>query len=596
MDSMYRSTRPTAYCSTISLSYKLSACVSALLIFQTGTGLTPTQVLTTRKSLRGVSLPRSSPTRKTGINGDARRSQGADLFSPEKELPQFDPEDRENTPAASPVPQATQSLPRRFEPSPEKSPLRDITTVGARSAKGKGRAVEPSKHYAIDHALEQIRDDPELDEYEQAVQSIEGDTVDPRVWDEVETNGYDDDMDFGKQATPTEEERAHSHGIEEEVQNLSISKPQPTQANSRRKRKSDVIEEEANPLSSPTPEGKKRKAVAKKVSKPRQKIAPPVQRVSSEIPEKAPSQKGRPPKSQTAAQLSARQESELNKIVERVRARPGQQKSLYILRRETPADDTVTHTRSGRVSVKPLAYWRNERCVYGGSPAGAQLADGARFPLNSIKEIVRTEEIEPGTKKRGGGRKGKGKARRQTEESDSDSDLDEPRIDPNAEEWELQRGIFRGPASVWDSQQQAPLDVEEEVDLAYAPAAIETREVKGSDFKYAKLLSTPFFGTGIVDLPPGMEKRPKNSRRMVMSFFVFTGRVTVEIGPYGQPQSSFSVGKGGFWTVPRGEYEFFKVRCYANICAGNQYGIKNELDKPARVFFSQGCEPVSAEG
>lgn len=29
------------------------------------------------------------------------------------------------------------------------------------------------------------------------------------------------------------------------------------------------------------------------------------------------------------------------------------------------------------------------------------------------------------------------------------------------------------------------------------------------------------------------------------------------------------------------------------ICdIGNQYGIKNELDRPARVFFSQGCEPV----
>lgn len=31
------------------------------------------------------------------------------------------------------------------------------------------------------------------------------------------------------------------------------------------------------------------------------------------------------------------------------------------------------------------------------------------------------------------------------------------------------------------------------------------------------------------------------------------------------------------------------------VCTGNQYGIKNELDKPARVFFSQGCEPAPAE-
>jgi hypothetical protein len=28
--------------------------------------------------------------------------------------------------------------------------------------------------------------------------------------------------------------------------------------------------------------------------------------------------------------------------------------------------------------------------------------------------------------------------------------------------------------------------------------------------------------------------------------------------------------------------------------AGNQYSIENELDKPARIFFSQGCETSSA--
>jgi hypothetical protein len=33
----------------------------------------------------------------------------------------------------------------------------------------------------------------------------------------------------------------------------------------------------------------------------------------------------------------------------------------------------------------------------------------------------------------------------------------------------------------------------------------------------------------------------------------------------------------------------------ADKLAGNQYGIKNELDKPARVFFSQGCKPAPFE-
>lgn len=432
--------------------------------------------------------------------------------------------------------------------------------MGARSAKGKAKAIEPATY--TDFNRELARDsDAGLEEYEQAVQSTKraADGIDSQVWDDVGMNVEDDDdIEFGNQATLTEEMPLRE-SIEDEpgIPSQQILKPQPTQANSRRKRKSDVMEEEANPISSPTPEGKRHKTQGKKpslASRPKTTLAE--RQTSSEVVEKVPTKRGRPPKSKTEAQLSARQQSELNEIIEKVRARPGQQKSLYILRRETPADESVTHTRSGRVSVKPLAYWRNERCVYGGSPSAAQLADGARFPLNSIKEIVRTDEVDLGTKKRGGvgGKKGKGKTKKRAEESDSDSDMDEPSVDPNAEEWELERGIFRGKTSVWDPQQQAPLEVEEEVDLAYAPAAIETREVPKSDFKYAKLLSTKFFGTGIVDLPPGAEKRPKNSRKMLMSFFVFKGRVTVEVGPYGQAQSTFSVGKGGFWTVPRGGF------------------------------------------
>ena len=35
------------------------------------------------------------------------------------------------------------------------------------------------------------------------------------------------------------------------------------------------------------------------------------------------------------------------------------------------------------------------------------------------------------------------------------------------------------------------------------------------------------------------------------------------------------------------------VWSHANLSnAGNQYSIENELDKSARIFFSQGCEPT----
>lgn len=76
------------------------------------------------------------------------------------------------------------------------------------------------------------------------------------------------------------------------------------------------------------------------------------------------------------------------------------------------------------------------------------------------------------------------------------------------------------------------------------------RDISGADFRFAKTLTLPFFGSGMVDLPPGGVKRVKNSRKMQMVFFVFYGRVTVDLG---SPMQNFSIGKGGMWQVPRGK-------------------------------------------
>lgn len=76
------------------------------------------------------------------------------------------------------------------------------------------------------------------------------------------------------------------------------------------------------------------------------------------------------------------------------------------------------------------------------------------------------------------------------------------------------------------------------------------RDINGADFRFAKTLTLPFFGSGMVDLPPGGTKRVKNSRKMQMVFFVFYGRVLVELGT---PTQRFSIGRGGMWQVPRGE-------------------------------------------
>jgi centromere protein C len=389
--------------------------------------------------------------------------------------------------------------------------------------------------------------------------------------DEIPVNG---DPGYPVGAGPEEDNEQMHESIEIDEQEEVAPKPNVQGNRGGRKRKSDSLEEERHglyensPLSQPA---KKAKMATNKQSKvkgsktvdqrfPLDPALAPETQNKQKIRAAGKGKAQNPP-------LSTQQETELGQIIERVRARPGQQKSLYILRRETPADDSAVHTRSGRVSVKPLAYWRNERCVYGGSPGGASLSEGARFPLNSIKEIIRTEEVDnnrsrspsKGMRK---GKKSKTKSRAATVENDtdpdSDSDVDGTWIDPDAEEWEATSGIYRGDVSIWDHEQQAPLDALEEVELAYAPASIQTKEVKSMHpdqrtFKFAKLLSTSFFGSGIVELAPGDLKRPKNSRKMHMSFFVAKGRVSVEVGSLGGEMSRFSVGKGGFWQVPRGE-------------------------------------------
>ena len=59
----------------------------------------------------------------------------------------------------------------------------------------------------------------------------------------------------------------------------------------------------------------------------------------------------------------------------------------------------------------------------------------------------------------------------------------------------------------------------------------------------------PFFGAGMVEVPPEGYKRTKNSRKMQMIFFVHEGKVTVEVGDL-----KFGMSQGGVWQVPRGTF------------------------------------------
>lgn len=219
--------------------------------------------------------------------------------------------------------------------------------------------------------------------------------------------------------------------------------------------------------------------------------------------------------------------------------------------------DGILRTRSGRNSFRPLAFWRNEHVDYDQDAAtedvSARGKKVGKVLLPTVKEIVRVEQEEAPPKKKAGY---KSKSSTSSKSSKRRPSEPNPFFDPEpADAWEEEPGTVTGDAVVWQPEYDwyppAPEDeVEMEAEqLAVSGQAIQTREIRNATFRFAKTLSMPFFGAGVVDLPPGAEKRPKNSRKMYMAFFVFSGRVLVTVN-----ETSFRISRGGMWFVPRGEF------------------------------------------
>ncbi|KAI4122267.1 MAG: hypothetical protein LQ338_005914 [Usnochroma carphineum] len=241
-------------------------------------------------------------------------------------------------------------------------------------------------------------------------------------------------------------------------------------------------------------------------------------------------------------------------------------KTRFITRSETPGDELHFHTtRAGRNVVKPLAYWRGEAALF----SHGRVEEG-QLILPSIREVIRTEEVpEPRPRKTPGQPR---RRRPRPQRREEDDELPEDDGEEEGEYWETEAGVKQASVMLWDPVTgRGDEESLETADVAYAADAIEMRDISGADFRFAKTLTLPFFGSGMVDLPPGGTKRVKNSRKMQMVFFVFYGRVLVELGT---PTQRFSIGRGGMWQVPR----------------GNFYAITNNSSKPARIFFAQGCE------
>ncbi|KAM5441141.1 mitotic fidelity of chromosome transmission-related protein [Microsporum ferrugineum] len=526
----------------------------------------PSDVLSARRGGRNAYLPppRSRSPMKTLMSGSPRRTPGL---------------------RSSPLPQSEFSSPTSARvaakrtinithplPQPSRSPLKQVRSLQPQSEEeeedeeGEEAEEEGAAGEDVDEGEDMEEDGEAGHEASEAVADDAADFSDDGnylIEDEAEDNQLADSADDDHESAAHDDVDAQVSEVEAE---LSEDSPPPV-LNSLNKGKkykeADKAAGEKNDENIVTDPPAKRRG--RKPKSQREERDPE----NREDENPRPAKKSKKATTQSSnLQMTAEQEKDLKNVVDNITKNDGplnKKRSLYILRRETPSDETVRHTRSGRVSVRPLAYWRNEKCVYGTGEAEV----GHRFPLSTIKEIIRTEDpdLEQGGKKRSSKKKSKNKKK-----GGNDSD-DEP--DEDVELWETQEGVFYGPVKIWDPEKQTGTQEEEMMDVAYAPSAIETHEVKDSTFRFAKILSTPFLGSGFVEMPPNAVKKQKNSKRMHMVFFVYYGRIRVDIAGL-----QFSAGKGCVFQVPR----------------GNNYSFANEYKKPAAIFFTQGCIPLDADG
>lgn len=352
-------------------------------------------------------------------------------------------------------------------------------------------------------------------------------------------------------AKPVEEEPVGEEPVEEEPQEIQEPgkgrrgrkpKPavQPKKSAAPESRKRPVPEEPGEAgeheesdkeASDPEPEPEES---PRKAKRPRTEASKPSKPAKS-APVAEPKPRGRPgrkPKPQTTSDVG-------DTSIAAIQHRPPMPKKRGLVSvRHNP--DEVKTTRSGRHSFKPLNWWAGDKVVQE-EEEFKDVSGRDRFVLSTIKEIIRAPQEEPPAKPRTKARgRPKSKAVREVEV-----------VEP--EEWELNPGVVNAEVILWEPEHETnPPGDEEPVEVmedrvAISGEAIQTRVVQNVSFRMAKTLTTPFMGAGVVDLPAGSEKRPKNSRKMHMVFFVHTGKVLVTVN-----EASFRLSAGGMWFVPRG--------------------------------------------
>ncbi|KAA8573690.1 hypothetical protein EYC84_005263 [Monilinia fructicola] len=525
----------------------------------------PTEVLNQRRQEARMPIPRSRSPLKTHLQSPARRHPAFGISSPTK--------------GGSSEADDTGPVRRKLDFSTEETESETKQANNTNASKGRGKPGRPALGSLTNgtRLSPGRRPPPFVDQSSDAVQNQDESALEF----EEDSNHYnapdDDEEDALVDVLEGNSEVAEEENIEQEDE----SEPSPPRkAAGKSKGKSKAIEEPEQEKPAPKRRGRKPKNSAQVEAVEEEQEAEveerPTKREDLAIPQSLPQQRSQRQQLNQNFQIRPKMAPISEVDSPQVHRGPPIPRSngLFILRRESALSGAgMQRTRSGRNSIKPLAFWKNERVEYGADGTVPDGTHGAKILLPSIKEVIRADEVEQQKQSRS-------RSSKPTKSRSKKRAREEVEDDSEIEEWEYQPGRIEGSVRIWDPEDQVGENAEETVeDLAFSSAAIKTREIPNASFKFAKTLTLPFFGSGMVDLEPGAVKKPKNSRKMQMVFFVFYGRVEVSVN--GTP---FSIGKGGMWQVPR----------------GNFYSITNDYDKPARIFFAQGCEvgglPGDSEG
>lgn len=405
------------------------------------------------------------------------------------------------------------------------------------SAQRSSRLVNGTRLHPPPNLAEYSDDDPynadDIPESDEAQQQLIDDNGSYAMMDDEGPAQSDDSIPPVPRASASKKTKGKQKAVVDAP--VSVSPIVPTQKGKRGRPKKQVASQDVDDQDEPRPAKRSKQAAAPKS---------PVAKKG-----KGPSKVTKPQTTRKAQLASITEDDASSPQIKPRPPIPRSNRGLYIYRRETPSEVAgYKQTRSGRTSIKPLSWWAGERVEYDDTT----IKDGNRNILvHQIKEVVRADEVEPRHRAKSAKTTTKSKSKSKKSTHDASIDEDPDFVDTDLmEAWEFEPGRIDGFLRDWNPADPSGQESQESQQLiAYAAAAINTRQVKNATFGFAKTMTMPFFGAGVVDLPPGAVKKVKNTRRMHMVFFLHYGRVEAMVN-----DNTFRIGQGGQWMVPRGAY------------------------------------------